>query len=184
MKNKKLEENVIIAINAMKKIMVLFLGPFLTAYFIKASQESIADISIYYIFSYILLAKKIIKFASIILPIVTIIISIIIMKISLPNYNEQIIFYEVLPLIVLGIYLSTSGTYYYANLRGMRDFKFLAQRNFVSSLIKIIVAIILAYTSLGIFGVWTDYLVYCFIQKYMSKRRFEFRKNKGSNLGT
>ena len=118
------------------------------------------------------IAKKIIKYASIVIPVVTIIISIIIMKISLKNYNEQIIFYEVLPLIVLGIYLSTSGTYYYANLRGMRDFKFLAQRNFLSSLIKIIVAIILAYTSLGIFGVWIAYLVYCFIQKYMSKKRF------------
>lgn len=56
MKNKKLEGNVIIAINAMKKIMALFLGPFLTAYFIKTSQESIVDLSIYYIFSYILLA--------------------------------------------------------------------------------------------------------------------------------
>ena len=56
MKNKKLEGNIIIAINAMKKIMVLFLGPFLTAYFIKASQESIVDLSIYYIFSYVLLA--------------------------------------------------------------------------------------------------------------------------------
>ena len=56
MKNKKIEGNIIIAINAMKKIMVLFLGPFLTAYFIKTSQESIVDLSIYYIFSYILLA--------------------------------------------------------------------------------------------------------------------------------
>ena len=36
--------------------MVLFLGPFLTAYFIKKSQESVVDLSIYYIFSYFLLA--------------------------------------------------------------------------------------------------------------------------------
>lgn len=56
MKNKKLEGNIIIAINAMKKIMVIFLGPFLTAYFIKTSQDSIVDLSVYYIFSYILLA--------------------------------------------------------------------------------------------------------------------------------
>ena len=56
MNNKKLEGNIIIAINAMKKIMIIFLGPFLTAYFIKTSQESIIDLSIYYIFSYILLA--------------------------------------------------------------------------------------------------------------------------------
>ena len=56
MKNKKLEGNIIIAINALKKIMVIFLGPFLTAYFIKTSEESLVDISVYYIFSYILLA--------------------------------------------------------------------------------------------------------------------------------
>lgn len=35
MKNRKTEENVIIAINAMKKVMIIFLGPFLTTYFIK-----------------------------------------------------------------------------------------------------------------------------------------------------
>lgn len=40
----------------MKKVMELFLGPFLTAYFIKTSQESLVDLSVYYIFSYILLA--------------------------------------------------------------------------------------------------------------------------------
>lgn len=56
MKNKRLEENIIITINALKKIMVLFLGPFLTAYFIKKSQESVVDLSIYYIFAYFLLA--------------------------------------------------------------------------------------------------------------------------------
>ena len=56
MKNKKQEANIIIAINAMRKVISLFLGPFLTAYFIKKSQESIIDISVYNIFSYILLA--------------------------------------------------------------------------------------------------------------------------------
>ena len=49
------EQNVIIAINAIKKIMIIFLGPFLATYFIKISDESIKDLSIYYIFSYILL---------------------------------------------------------------------------------------------------------------------------------
>ena len=56
MKNKRFEENIIIGISSMKQIMSLFLGPFLTAYFIKKSTESIMDISIYYILSYILLA--------------------------------------------------------------------------------------------------------------------------------
>lgn len=30
MKNRKTEENVIIAINAMKKVMIIFFGPFVT----------------------------------------------------------------------------------------------------------------------------------------------------------
>lgn len=66
MKNRKTEENVIIAINAMKKIMIIFLGPFLTTYFIKKSQESILDLSTYYIFSYILLGLGTFIVASII----------------------------------------------------------------------------------------------------------------------
>ena len=56
MKNKIIEADIIIAINAMKKIMILFLGPFLTAYFIKTSKESLIDLSLYYVFSYIILA--------------------------------------------------------------------------------------------------------------------------------
>lgn len=55
LKNKKLEADIIIAITALKKIMLIFVGPFLTAYFIKESAESISDLSIYYIFSYIIL---------------------------------------------------------------------------------------------------------------------------------
>ncbi len=54
--NKKLEGNIIIAINNMRKIMDMFLGPFLTAYFIKTSKDSINSLSIYYIFSYLILA--------------------------------------------------------------------------------------------------------------------------------
>ena len=52
----KLETDTIIAIDALKKIMTIFLGPFLTAYFIKTSSESMVDLSIYYILSYLLLA--------------------------------------------------------------------------------------------------------------------------------
>lgn len=52
----KLETDTIIAIDALKKIMTIFLGPFLTAYFIKISSESMVDLSIYYILSYLLLA--------------------------------------------------------------------------------------------------------------------------------
>ena len=52
---RKSEANIIIVIDALKKIMTIFLGPFLTAYFIKISSESMVDLSIYYIFSYLLL---------------------------------------------------------------------------------------------------------------------------------
>lgn len=53
--NSKIEENAIIAINTLKRIIALFLGPFLTAYFIKTTSESIIKISIYNIFSYLIL---------------------------------------------------------------------------------------------------------------------------------
>lgn len=56
MESNKLEENIIIVINSMRKIMELFFGPFLTVYFIKISQDSIIYLSLYYIFSYILTA--------------------------------------------------------------------------------------------------------------------------------
>ena len=66
-----------------------------------------------------------------------------------------------------------SATYYFSILRGIRDFKFLAQRNIISSVIKILVATILSFTSLGIVGVWIGYLVYGIVQKYLSKKRYK-----------
>jgi len=66
-----------------------------------------------------------------------------------------------------------SATYYFAILRGNRDFKFLAKRNIISSIIKILVATILSYTSLGIIGVWIGYLIYGIVQKYLSKKRYQ-----------
>src|SRR5699024_9908814 len=74
-------------------------------------------------------------------------------------------------------YINITATYYFAIIRGIRDFKFLAQRNFVSSLIKIVIASILAYTPLGIIGVWLSYLVYNIVQKYMSKIQLQKKEN-------
>lgn len=48
----KSESNIIIAIDALKKIMIIFLGPFLTAYFIKTSNESMVNY-LYIIYSHI-----------------------------------------------------------------------------------------------------------------------------------
>lgn len=61
-----MEANIIIAITALKRVMIIFLGPFLTVYFIKKSSESISDLSIYYIFSYIILAIGSLCIASIV----------------------------------------------------------------------------------------------------------------------
>lgn len=54
MKNKR-EENVLIAINACTKIISLFLGPFLIAYFIKISLNSMFYLSIYNIYNFVVL---------------------------------------------------------------------------------------------------------------------------------
>lgn len=51
----KTEQNIII-MDAIKKIMTIFLGPFLTAYFISTSTNSILNIAIYYIFTYATMA--------------------------------------------------------------------------------------------------------------------------------
>ena len=52
----KTEQNIIIIMDAIKKIMAIFLGPFLTAYFISTSTNSILNIAIYYIFTYATMA--------------------------------------------------------------------------------------------------------------------------------
>ena len=114
--------------------------------------------------------KKIVNYASIILPVIIFIISFIIMKISLREQELQNIFFKVMPIFLLGTYITMSATYYFAILRGNRDFKFLAKRNIISSAIKILVATILSFT-LGIIGVWIGYLIYEITQKYLSKKR-------------
>lgn len=55
-KKTKSEQNIIIIMDAIKKIMTIFLGPFLTAYFISTSTNSILNIAIYYIFTYATMA--------------------------------------------------------------------------------------------------------------------------------
>ena len=52
----KTEQNIIIIMDAIKKIMTIFLSPFLTAYFISTSTNSILNIAIYYIFTYATMA--------------------------------------------------------------------------------------------------------------------------------
>lgn len=123
-------------------------------------------------------AKKLINICAFIFPIIVFIIAIIVMRISLQEKELQNIFYSVLPLLVIGTYVTMSATYYFAILRGIRDFKFLAKRNIISSISKIILAIFLAFTPLGIVGVWIAYLAYGLIQKYLSKNRYNQIFNK------
>lgn len=118
------------------------------------------------------IAKKLINICSAVFPVIVFIIAMVIMNISLQEKELQSIFYKVLPLLIIGTYVTMSATYYFSILRGVRDFKFLAKRNIISSVAKIIIATILAYTPLGIVGVWIAYLIYGVIQKYMSKSRY------------
>lgn len=123
--------------------------------------------------------RKIITMFSIIVPVVVTIIAIVIAHIFLRENELLVILYSVLPLLVMGQYAEISGTYYYGILRGMREFKFLAQRNFITSIIKIVIATVLSYTALGIIGVWIAYAVYCLVQKYISKYKYKMlEKNK------
>lgn len=118
-------------------------------------------------------AKKLINYSSVILPFVMLGISIVIMNISLKEPELQKIFLTVLPLFLISCYITISATYYFAILRGLRDFKFLAKRNIISSIIKIVVTTILSLTPLGIVGVWMGYLVYGIMQKVLSKKRYK-----------
>lgn len=117
--------------------------------------------------------RKLITLFSIIVPLLTMIGAIIIAHISFKEIELLLIFYSILPLLTIGQYEEITGTYYYGILRGMREFKFLAQRNFITSIVKIIVATILSYTVLGIKGVWISYTIYCIMQKYLSKYRYK-----------
>lgn len=124
------------------------------------------------------IARKLINVCSFIFPIVILAISIVVMKISLPEKELQNIFYSVLPLLIIGTYVTMSATYYFSILRGVRDFEFLAKRNIISSIVKIILTIVLAFTPLGIVGVWVAYLAYGIIQKYLSKNRYNEMFNR------
>ena len=121
--------------------------------------------------------RKLINIFTVIVPILTVIAAIIIAHISLDGKELLVIFYSVMPLMIIGQYGEMSGTYYYGILRGMREFKFLAQRNLTTSIIKIVVATILSYTVLGIKGVWISYTVYCLAQKWLSKHRYKVIEN-------
>lgn len=120
--------------------------------------------------------KSIINYLDVVLPFVILLISLIIMNLSLKDYEQQILFLRVLPIFILGCYIIISATYYFSILRGFREFKFLARRNIMSSALKILTVTVFSFTSLGIVGVWIGYLVYNLSQKYLSKNRYTVLK--------
>ena len=117
-------------------------------------------------------ARKLINRCSIIIPILALVVSIIVMKVTLKQTELQILFYQTMPFLVISIYLAMSGTDYYSMLRGKRDFKFLAKRNMITSVVRSIGAICLAKIG-GIIGVWIAYLIYAILQKCLSRRRYK-----------
>lgn len=117
-------------------------------------------------------ARKLINYVSVIFPFIVLIISLIVMNISLKDIQMQKIFFSILPIFIIDAFITMSATYYYSILRGYRDFSFLAKRNMISSIIKILVATILSFTSLGIIGVWIGYITYNIVQAYLSRKRY------------
>lgn len=120
-----------------------------------------------------IVARKLINVFSAIVSVLIVIIAIIIANISFKENELLIFFYSVLPLLIIGQYEEISGMFYCAILRETRELKFLVQRNFITSLIKIVFAAVLPYTVLSIKGVWAAYAIYCIIHKQLSKCRYK-----------
>lgn len=118
------------------------------------------------------IAHKVVKYCSYLFPIILFGIAMLIKQIAIVEPEEQVIFYMVLPILLLGSYITMSATYYFSILRGLKEFKFLANRNIISSIFKIILAVLLGFTPLGITGVWIAYLAYGITQKVLSKRKY------------
>ena len=116
-------------------------------------------------------AKKIIKGMAYVMPIIIFLIAMIVMFISFDSKKPMYIFLSIIPIILVIVLIISQSIYYFSLLRGMKDFSFLAKRNMISSVIKIIVALFLS-VPFGIVGVWVSYVVYAFMQFILSKKRF------------
>ena len=97
--------------------------------------------------------KKIFIYSSIIIGFIITKISVCTIIISFKDPNLIKLSFEILPFLILTSILTTIASYYFSYLRGTRQFKFLALRNLISSILKIILPIGLSFTILGIFGV-------------------------------
>lgn len=169
----KSEQNIIIIMDAIKKIMTIFLGPFLTAYFISTSTNSILNIAIYYIFTYATMALSTLVVAAlaekrnrikifrigIILNFIYILI-IILLKEKIINY---------LPIISILYGISASCYYFPYNLFIINKVKNTERTNYMVKLfITISVVVILFPIIFGSIITITNYILTAVIVLFIS----------------
>lgn len=126
--------------------------------------------------------KKMFFYSTIIFTFLMIAVSLIVIFISFKDQSLIYLSLELLPFLILTTILLTLGSYYFSHLRGIRKFKFLAIRNLISSFLKIVIATILSFTILGIFGVWTAHIVYHTSQYIISRIYFDKLNRKPFNI--
>lgn len=147
------EQKAIIAIASLKNVMGIFLGPFLTAYFIKTTEDSLVLLSFYYIITYLVLALGTLIVASIVNNKCRIemyrfgVISTFIYMLSIVFLQEKIVGFLPLIAILNGI---SMATYWYpynlfvTNKIDNKDrIKFTVTSNTVSSIVGVITPLIL-----------------------------------------
>ena len=119
------------------------------------------------------LFKKIFIYSTGIFTVLILGISLGIIYLSFNSYELIVLSLQLLPFLIVTVSLITIASFYFSYLRGVRQFKFLAIRNLISSIIKIVVATVLSFTILGVFGVWTAYFIYNVSQFLLSKLKYK-----------
>ena len=147
------EQKAIIAIASLKNVMGIFLGPFLTAYFIKTTQDSLALLAFYYIITYLVLALGTLIVARIVNNRFRIqmyrmgVITTFIYMLSIVFLQEKIVYYLPLIAILNGTALSTYWYPYNLFVTNKIDnkdrTKFTVTANTVSSIVGVITPILL-----------------------------------------
>ncbi|MDO4996142.1 MAG: MFS transporter [Bacilli bacterium] len=147
------EQKAIIAIASLKNVMGIFLGPFLTAYFIKTTQDSLALLAFYYIITYLVLALGTLIVARIVNNRFRIqmyrigVITTFIYMLSIVFLQEKIVYYLPLIAILNGTALSTYWYPYNLFVTNKIDnkdrTKFTVTANTVSSIVGVITPVLL-----------------------------------------
>ena len=147
------EQKSIIAIASLKNVMGIFLGPFLTAYFLKTTEDSLILISFYYIITFLVLALGTLIVARIVNNRFRIqmyrigVITTFIYMLSIVFLQEKIVYF--LPLIAI-LNGTALATYWYpynlfvTNKIDNKDrVKFTVTANTVSSIVGVVTPIVL-----------------------------------------